>query len=361
MNISRVSTCARLAVVAVMSLGALTAGAQSSGQNFAQKIVSTLAQAYVHSQVRAGTPKADSWVGGTPGSVSLLNAYKATTLYDVAEAVVANADGDSESWLLASPENNTKAEATSSDKFAQVRGFKVEISGSSGKEVDTAWESVSGGDMVIEHTETSIGADKFQTKNLRGSLSPLAIPLSDWAACGADGSVCPTPGNKKALLTLLGDGGKVIAQFDYANVLSATVFKDEFLLLWASQDNRGNREVKRMSGKISLVDRSGKPVPADPNLLTMFPGRAIRGQNVAFVGVGIGPGYVPYFGEVPGRTLGSFSSRNVPLLGNVSVGFTVVPPTSPIGTVPVYVASFGDVPRSGTLSVSISGIARGGL
>jgi hypothetical protein len=360
MNISRVSTCARLAVVAVMSLGALTAGAQSSAQNFAQKIVSTLAQAYVHSQVRAGTPKADSWVGGTPGSVSLLNAYKATTLYDVAEAVVANTGGDSESWLLASPENNTKAEAASSDKFAQVRGFKVEISGSSGKEVDTAWESVSGGDMVIELTETSIGADKFRTNNLRGSLAPVASSLNDWAACGADGSVCPTPGDKKAVLTLIGDGGKVIAQFDYANVLSATVFKDEFLLLWASSSN-GNREVKRMSGKISLVDRNGKPVPADPNLLTMFPGRAFRGQNVAFVGVGIGAGYVPYFGEVPGRTLGSFSSRNVPLLGNVSVGFTVVPPTSPIGNVPVYVASFGDVPRSGTLVVVISGIARGGL
>jgi hypothetical protein len=279
----------------------------------------------------------------------------------VAEAIVANAGGDSESWLLASPENNTKAEATVSDKFAQVRGFKVEISGSSGKEVDTAWESVSGGDMVIEHTETSIGADKFQTKNLRGSLSPLATPLNDWAACGADGSVCPTPGDKKAVLTLIGDGGKVIAQFDYANVLSATVFKDEYLLLWASQDTRGNREVKRMSGKISLVDRTGKPVPFS-NLFTMFPGRAYRGQNVALVGVGIGAGDVPYFGDVSSRPLGGISSRTNPLLGKVSVGFTVVPATSPTGSVPVYVAnSFGSVPRSGTLVVRIEGEARAGL
>jgi hypothetical protein len=63
-----------------MTLGAMSAGAQSSGQNFAQKIISTLAQTYVHSHMRAGTPKADAWVGGSPGSVSLLNAYKATTL-----------------------------------------------------------------------------------------------------------------------------------------------------------------------------------------------------------------------------------------------------------------------------------------
>ncbi len=46
--------------------------------------------------------------------------------------------------------NALAAEATSSDKFAQVRGFKVEISGSSGKEVDTAWESVHAGILVTE-------------------------------------------------------------------------------------------------------------------------------------------------------------------------------------------------------------------
>ena len=36
------------------------------------------------------------------------------------------------------------AEAYTSDKFAQVRGFSIEISSTSGKEVDTAWESLRG-------------------------------------------------------------------------------------------------------------------------------------------------------------------------------------------------------------------------
>ncbi len=56
------------------------------------------------------------------------------------------------------------AETNPGDRFAQVRGFKVEISSASGgKEVDTAWESVSGGDLIIEVRETTVGADKFET------------------------------------------------------------------------------------------------------------------------------------------------------------------------------------------------------
>jgi hypothetical protein len=82
------------------------------------------------------------------------------------------------------------AEATVSDKFAQVRGFKVEIDGASGKEVDTAWESVSGGELIIELTETTIGSDKFQTTSpghksvnsvtLRGAMTDKRAALCQW-------------------------------------------------------------------------------------------------------------------------------------------------------------------------------------
>ena len=80
--------------------------------------------------------------------------------------------------------------AATSDNFAQVRGFKVEISGSSAKEVDTAWESVSGGDLVIELTETTIGSDKFKTHSpghktvgeitLRGAMTDGRRHLCEW-------------------------------------------------------------------------------------------------------------------------------------------------------------------------------------
>lgn len=82
------------------------------------------------------------------------------------------------------------ADATTSDKFAQVRGFKVDIAGCSTKEVDTAWESVSGGELIIELTETTIGSDKFQTTSpghktvseitLRGAMTDGRKALCEW-------------------------------------------------------------------------------------------------------------------------------------------------------------------------------------
>ena len=82
------------------------------------------------------------------------------------------------------------AEATVSDKFAQVRGFQVEITQATGKEVDTAWEAVSGGELIIELTETTIGSDKFQTTSpghksvgeitLRGAMTDKRAALCTW-------------------------------------------------------------------------------------------------------------------------------------------------------------------------------------
>ncbi|MCC7477894.1 FecR domain-containing protein [bacterium] len=48
-----------------------------------------------------------------------------------------------------------------SDVLEFAEGGLRDYLGSSGKEVDTAWESVSGGGMVIEHTETTIGSDRL--------------------------------------------------------------------------------------------------------------------------------------------------------------------------------------------------------
>jgi hypothetical protein len=84
------------------------------------------------------------------------------------------------------------AEATCSDKFAQVRGFSVEFTGAGagGKEVDTGWETVSGGELIIETTDTTIGGDKFQTTSpghksvgeitLRGAMTGKRAALCTW-------------------------------------------------------------------------------------------------------------------------------------------------------------------------------------
>jgi len=82
------------------------------------------------------------------------------------------------------------AEAASSDKFAQVKGFRVDIDGAAGKDHDVAWEHVSGGALMIEHVETTIGSDKFHTHapghksieeiTLRGAMTDKRAALCTW-------------------------------------------------------------------------------------------------------------------------------------------------------------------------------------
>lgn len=83
------------------------------------------------------------------------------------------------------------AVAAESDQFAQVRGFKVEITNAgSGGDVDTAWESVHGGELNIETTETTVGSDQFQTTSpghktvgeitLRGAMTNKRAALCQW-------------------------------------------------------------------------------------------------------------------------------------------------------------------------------------
>lgn len=89
------------------------------------------------------------------------------------------------------------AEATVSDRFAQVRGFKVEIDGAGGKEVDTAWESVSSGQLMIEHVETTIGGGTLHTSTpghksvdeitLRGAMTAGRKALCTWMNSVASG------------------------------------------------------------------------------------------------------------------------------------------------------------------------------
>ncbi len=85
---------------------------------------------------------------------------------------------------------NAMAGAALSDRSAQVTGFRVEIDNAGGKDDDTGWEHVSGGAVMIEHTETTIGSDKFHTHSpghrsveeitLRGAMTAGRSALSQW-------------------------------------------------------------------------------------------------------------------------------------------------------------------------------------
>ena len=71
------------------------------------------------------------------------------------------------------------AEAAVSDKFAQVRGFKVEIAGAGGREVDAGWESVSEGVVMLDRPHHA-GACTAPEITLRGPLTATRRALLTW-------------------------------------------------------------------------------------------------------------------------------------------------------------------------------------
>ena len=113
------------------------------------------------------------------------------------------------------------AEAATSDKFAQVRGFQVVIDGAGGKEVDTAWESVSGGELIIELTETTVGSDRFQTTSpghksvgeitLRGAMADARAALVAWINETVNGK----PWKRNVSITALLNDGTISETITY--------------------------------------------------------------------------------------------------------------------------------------------------
>lgn len=84
------------------------------------------------------------------------------------------------------------ADAATSDKFAQVRGFTVEITDpvTGATETDNSWEKCSGGGLTIEFTESTIGSDKQHAATpghktvgeitLQGTLTEKRGALAKW-------------------------------------------------------------------------------------------------------------------------------------------------------------------------------------
>jgi hypothetical protein len=63
-----------------------------------------------------------------------------------------------------------------------------------------------------------------------------------------------------------------------------------------------------------------------PSILIALPNAGPAFLPIAISGVNFGSGAVPYFNSTPSLSLFNFSTQNIPLIGSVSVGFTLVPP-----------------------------------
>ena len=173
-----------------------------------------------------------------------------------------------------------------SDKFAQVRGFKVEISGSSGREVDTAWESVSGGEMIIELSETTIGSDRFRTSSpghktvnevtLRGAMTDGRKNLCTWINDTVNGK--PWKQNLTITEMLSVDGGVKDGK-QYSGIWAYPV-RYKFPVLSVDQ-REGNFEEEITYRWVRLIPE----LPPRVRGLVEIPGAPVASRSAVAIGI----------------------------------------------------------------------------
>ncbi len=80
-----------------------------------------------------------------------------------------------------------------------------------------------------------------------------------------------------------------------------------------------------------------------PRIFIILPTSAPAFTPIAIGGTNFNEGAIPYINGVPSIALFNFSLRNIPLIGCISVGFTIVPPEAPPGTLTAEIQYFGQL------------------
>lgn len=300
-----------------------------------------------------GWPGILDLIPASQNSIPILKAYDADSFQDVVDVMFENFEAETRTYNLVSVNQANcsavniiaNAETSISDKFCQVRGFKVEIDGAGGKEADTAWEHVEGGELIIELTETTTGADKFQTTSpghksvgeitLRGSMTSKRKDIANW--------IMDTINNKSfncrrcvdVSLSLFDEHGNAVETFDFS-ALDYAIFKNELLFLTLDNDS-----LNALVIKVKRTRANGSEYNGPPKIFIILPTSGPAFMPVGIGGMNFDVGTIPFFNNTPSIALFNFGTRNLPLIGSISVGFTIVPPAAPTGPGNVVVEYLG--------------------
>jgi hypothetical protein len=80
-----------------------------------------------------------------------------------------------------------------------------------------------------------------------------------------------------------------------------------------------------------------------PRILVVVPSSAAPGTPIAVGGLRFDDGAVPFVNSSPSLSVYGHQMQNIPLIGSISVGFTVVPPAAPAGPGDVRVEYCGQM------------------
>jgi hypothetical protein len=68
-----------------------------------------------------------------------------------------------------------------------------------------------------------------------------------------------------------------------------------------------------------------------PRIFLVLPSSGLPGMPIGIGGTNFDVGTIPYVNDVPSVSLSNFRYSNLPLIGPIAVGFTIIPPAAPFG------------------------------
>ncbi|MGI0004562.1 MAG: hypothetical protein ACREAX_04610 [Candidatus Nitrosotenuis sp.] len=286
-------------------------------------------------------------IDASQNSLPLLNSYGAESLQTVQGQVFGDLDVDySDTPVFPLPELGITDIASGSetpDEIHVTKGFRVEVSGpSGGKNEDNAWETATGGALNIEVAPASVGSDQFQSTpghkfveelQLKGPMKKIKKDLVNWIK--EKPLTCKKC--KDVTLSLVGQDDKVTNQIQF-QALDVFFFKNE--ILFASiQDDRFYLTVIN----IERTRADGSSFSGPPRIFVVLPTSSPAFTPVVVAGTGFDNGAIPFFGSIPSVPIFNTSIQNIPLIGSISTGVTIVPPAAPAGAGNVRVEYFGQM------------------
>jgi hypothetical protein len=228
------------------------------------------------------------------------------------------------------------------DGMITVDGFRIEITGpADGENEDNEWETETGGALNIEVAPASVGKSQFQTTTpghkfveeiqLKGPMTKHRKAISDWI----NGKPVVCKKCKDVTLSFLDQNDKPVNQFTF-KALDVFFFKNEILLVMIQDDRL----------QLTLLDiqrtrADGSPYFGPPRIFVVLPTSMSGFLPVVIAGSNFDSGAVPFFNGVPSITLFNWSTQNIPLIGSIGIGVTIVPPSAPLGAGNVQVEYFG--------------------
>jgi hypothetical protein len=294
--------------------------------------------------------------GASSGSLDILEAYGAETLAKVQAAVLSNAK-----VMSPSSDASPSGGSTQPDEPLRYKGFNVEVSGAADdSSEDNAWKPCNGGGLNLHESDAVVGRDDaghfvpgkgyVTNLSLEGFMTPTRRALKDWIK--DEGSVDAPPLNVTLTAASEGTaaGGEPSTSSETVGALEAHWFKDELLLVVLHPDALTLRLLT-----LEATDGNGKACPAPPRLLHAGPSSGPAFIPIAIGGSNFAEGTVPHVSGTPSISIFNWQIQNIPLIGSISVGFTIVPPAAPSGAGDVTVEYLGQ--RSNAFPFTVNGVS----